>query len=167
MSAVEAEWVDGSARVRVLLDEHEARILAEVAAQLVALLREHPDDPAAAALFPRGYADDAEQAEFARYTRADLAERKAAVAERLAELWSGTSRDADALVVSLSVQEAWDWLTFCTDLRLVLADRLAGVEASDAGEQLAAQGLFDWLAYVQGSIVDVLAEIETGPDQHF
>lgn len=152
MSAVDIE----ASRLRLLLDEHEAPILAELASQLMLMLRDTPDDPAAAVLFPVGYEVPSDQAEFSRYTHGELSERKLAAAQRVAAALSGPA--ADGVIVTLSVEEAWDWLTFLTDIRLVLAERLAETLGTAEDRHLQ-QGLFDWAAYLQGALVEALAEL--------
>lgn len=142
-------------RVRLSFDTNEAEILAEVADQFVALVTDTPDDPAASQLFPNGYGDPAAQAEFSRYTRADLSERKVAAARSVRDALRGPV--ADAVVVELDAESAWEWLTFLTDIRVVLAERL---QSSDGeAEHGLQQGLYDWTAYLQGALVDELSEI--------
>lgn len=156
MSAIDIVAEGDERRVRMLFDEHEAPILAEVAGQLARLLRDTPDDSAAVALFPRGYDEPTAQAEFSRFTHSELNERKIAAAEQVAAALAAESHP-DAVVVTLDAETAWTWLTFFTDLRLVLAERLrTDAQSEEHGLQ---QGLSDWAAYLQGSLVDALAEI--------
>ena len=155
MTGVDRVHDGDSSRVRVSFDRQEAEILSEVADQFITLVTDTPDDPAASKLFPDGYADPASQAEFSRYTRADLSERKVAAARTVRDALRGPS--ADAVVVELTPESAWDWLTFFTDIRLVLAERLR-VSAGEDEHELQ-QGLYDWTAYVQGAIVDELSQI--------
>ena len=158
MTAIERFTDGGGQFVRVAFDPHEAAILAEVAGQFIALVTDSPDDPAATQLFPAGYDDPAAQAEFSRYTRADLSERKVSAARAVRDALTGPS--ADAIVLELTPEAAWEWLTFLTDIRLVLAERLRASEGAD--EHDLQQGLYDWTAYLQGALVDELTDIRGG-----
>lgn len=157
MTAIDLVRDGGAAgAVRVAFDSQEAAILSDVADQFVRLVRDTPDDRAAAQLFPAGYEDPASQAEFSRYTHGDLSERKIAAAELVRDLLVGP--ESDGVIVELDADDAWSWLTFFTDIRLVLAERLkhSDVESEEHAMQ---QGLYDWTAYLQGSIVDALSEL--------
>lgn len=152
MSGIERITDGDGTRVRILFDAHEAAILSEVADQFVHLITDAPDDPAATQLFPNAYDDPSAQAEFSRYTRSDLSERKVSAARTVRDALRGPS--ADAIVVEVDQESAWQWLSFLTDIRLVLAERLrtsAGTEEHDMQ-----QGLYDWTAYLQGAIVEEL-----------
>ena len=136
------------------LEQQEAEILIELARQFLQLITDAPDDVAATQLFPAGYEDPAAQAEFSRFTRADLAERKTRAANAVVSALTGPT--ADGVVVELDGDSAWDWLTFFTDVRMVLAERMRG--PADDSERALQQGLYDWTAYLQGTIVDALME---------
>ncbi|MFM6973846.1 MAG: DUF2017 family protein, partial [Agromyces sp.] len=116
-----------------------------------------PDDSAATQLFPAGYSDPAAQAEYSRYTRADLAERKMRSAQTVRDALLGPA--ADAVVVELTADTAWEWLTFLTDIRLVLAERLRNEPGAE--ERDLQQGLYDWTAYLQGAMVDELSQMSS------
>lgn len=138
----------------MVFDANEAAVLAEVADQLVRLITDSPDDPAASVLFPIGYADPAAQAEFSRFTRSDLSERKVAAATGVRDAMRAPA-SADGVVVELEPSDAWGWLTFFTDLRLVLAERIR--QSAGSEEHEIQQGLSDWAAYLQGAMVDELS----------
>ncbi|HLP23201.1 MAG TPA: DUF2017 family protein [Microbacteriaceae bacterium] len=144
--------------VRLALEAAEVEILRELARQLSELLTSRPDDSAARALFPSGYADPAAQAEFDRFTRAELGERKVAAAGAIAEALDRTG--ADGVLIELDTERAWPWLTFLTDVRQVLAARLS--EGGPPEEQSIQAALSDWAAYLQGALVDALSDTTDG-----
>lgn len=161
MTAVERVDAD---TIRLGFDAHEAAILAEVAGQLAALLASATGDSAEKVLFRNAYSDPAAQAEFSRFTRDDLSAQKVAAAE--------TVRDAltlapaveesshEGVIVELSTEQAWQWLTFFTDVRLVLSERIAQSvgNTNTSGDLELQQGIFDWAAYLQGVMVDELSD---------
>jgi len=111
-----------------------------------------PDDPVLERLFPVAYRDDPDAAaEFARYTRAGLADHKSAGAGAIA---AGLAGDDGA--VALSDGDAARWLPVLTDLRLVIAQRLGivhdddGVPDDDLGE------VYHWLGALQEHLVQAL-----------
>ena len=145
------------------LDSQEAHILSEVARQLVQLLEDSPDDPAAQRLFPNAYEEAAAQAEYSRFTRAGLAERKLDAARTVIEALSDgegagiPNVDSEGEVerrVTISIDASWLWLTFFTDLRMVLAERMSA--DPDAEEHAMQQALYEWLAYLQDSLVQAV-----------
>lgn len=159
MSSVDTVWIGDQPLIRLSLEASEAGILAEIADQFVSLVTDTPDDPAAAALFPKGYADPAAQAEFSRFTHEDLNARKIAAATLVRDTLRldipSTEAEPDAVLVELETAAAWDWLTFFTDIRLVLAERMKA--SPDAEEHSLQKGLYDWTAYLQGAMVDELS----------
>jgi hypothetical protein len=138
------------------LPEHEARLLGDLVAQLVTVLEGgDPGDPAVARLLPSAYPDDEEAAaEFRRFTADDLTARKLANARRvLDDLAAPTAERLDA-----AGQQSW--LRTLTDLRLVLGSRLGvtadGPAPSDDPHVVVMHDVFDWLGYLQESLVQTL-----------
>jgi hypothetical protein len=120
-----------------------------------------PEDPALARLFPDGYTDDdAASADFRRYTQVGLRDaRRARIAAALATL------DASAhgrTVLDAETTQAW--LGVLNDLRLVLGERLEVTEDLEAmlaamtpdDPRRAALGVYDWLGWVQETLVRTL-----------
>lgn len=153
---VAVETIDGAepVHIRVALELQEAEILSELARQFVQLVTDSPDDAAASQLFPNGYDDPAAQAEFSRFTRADLSERKISAANAIISALTGPP--SDGVLLDLTADSAWNWLTFCTDIRMVLAERIREAGAPD--ETGLQRGLADWIAYLQGAIVEAFMD---------
>jgi hypothetical protein len=138
------------------LPEHEARLLGDLVSQLVTVLEGgDPGDPAVARLLPSAYPDDEEAAaEFRRFTADDLTARKLANARRvLDDVAVPTAERLDA-----AGQRSW--LRTLTDLRLVLGSRLGvtadGPAPSDDPHVVVMHDVFDWLGYLQESLVQTL-----------
>lgn len=121
-----------------------------------------PADPVLARLFPDGYADPTEAAEFRRYTEGELRAGKLANLRCVVETISAASGR-----IVLDPAQAEAWLGALNDLRLALGARLNVTEdllaepwqfAGDA--QVAAQlQVFEWLGYLQETLVRSLANL--------
>jgi hypothetical protein len=135
--------------------------LRAMAAQFsVAEAAELPDDPILARLLPDAYADDAKASgEFRRYTEIGLRSGKIAAAQTV----------LDTLPVSggrvrLSAADAQAWLRALNDVRLSLGvvlgvtddfdDTVRNLPADDP--RAAYIGVYQWLAYLQESLVEAL-----------
>ncbi len=176
-------------------EPEEAHVLANLASQVVELLRDRngdpeadpdplalqlgmggpslpPEDPVLRRLLPDAYGDDAEEsAEFRRFTERSLSSAKVANAETLIRSLEagglGQSDDAgDDLVVEVELGdvEVQAWLRSLTDIRLSIAvrlgidtddDVLAVAESEDPAVQ-AMSDVYDWLGYVQETLVGSL-----------
>jgi hypothetical protein len=138
------------------LPEHEARLLADLVTQLVTVLEGgDPGDPAVARLLPSAYPDDEEAAaEFRRFTADDLTARKLANARRVLDDLAAPAAER------LDPAAQQSWLRTLTDLRLVLGNRLDvtadGPAPSDDPHVLVMHDVFDWLGYLQESLVQTL-----------
>jgi len=130
-----------------------------------------PEDPVLQRLLPDAYRDDPEDsAEFRRFTESALTSAKVANAETvLATLAAGgldlTDESGTPVEVELTPDEVQAWLRSLTDIRLSLAVRL-GIETEEdamllensADPALIAMGeLYDWLGYVQETLVQALS----------
>jgi hypothetical protein len=146
----------GRGGLKLTLPDHERALLADLVAQLVTVLEGgDPGDPAVARLLPSAYPDDEEAAaEFRRFTADDLTARKVANARRVLDDLGppATARLDDA------AQQAW--LRTLTDLRLVLGSRLGvtdeGPAPTEDPQLLVMHDVFDWLGYLQESLVQAL-----------
>ncbi len=130
-----------------------------------------PDDPVLQRLLPDAYRDDADEAaEFRRFTERSLTSAKVANAEAvLTSLRDAGLDDVDedseeSIEVELGPDAVQAWLRTLTDIRLSLAVRL-GIEGdedamllhqSDDEAVLAMTELYDWLGYVQETLVQAL-----------
>jgi hypothetical protein len=131
-----------------------------------------PDDPVLQRLLPDAYRDDTdESAEFRRFTERGLTSSKVANAETVLESLRDAGLDEvdddsdEPLEVELDPEGVQAWLRTLTDVRLSLAVRL-GIEADEDAmllhqsedEAVAAMTeLYDWLGYVQETLVTALA----------
>jgi hypothetical protein len=134
-----------------------------------------PDDPVLQRLLPDAYRDDTdESAEFRRFTERSLTSTKVANAEvvlqslrdaGLDDIDPGHDADSEeGIEVELDPEAVQAWLRTLTDVRLSLAVRL-GIEAdedamllhqSEDEAVLAMTELYDWLGYVQETLVSAL-----------
>ncbi len=175
-------------------DPAEANVIANLASQVVELLRDRngvqvadtdplvselglggpsqpPEDPVLQRLLPDAYRDSVEDsAEFRRFTESALSSAKVANAETvLATLAAGgldiTDESAPPVEVELGPDEVQAWLRTLTDIRLSLAVRL-GIETEEdamllensSDPSMVAMGeLYDWLGYVQETLVQALS----------
>jgi Domain of unknown function (DUF2017) len=122
---------------------------------------ELPEDPILARLLPDVYADDPKAAaEFRRYTELGLRSGKVAAAQTvLATLPAGGGR------VRLSEADAQAWLRALNDVRLSLGVVLGVTDDfDDQTRELSADdpraayiGVYQWLAFLQESLVEALS----------
>jgi len=138
-----------------------------------------PDDPVLQRLLPDAYREDAEEsAEFRRFTEQSLTSSKVANAEIVLQTLrdagldeldpaaeSGDAPDGGPeLEVELRDDAVQAWLRTLTDVRLALAVRLGIENDEDAmllhesqdEAELAMAELYDWLGYVQETLVQAL-----------
>ena len=149
--------------VDVLLTETEVLILRSVIEQMEVVLVAPEEIPHARRLFPPAYEDDDEaQAEYARLTTQDLAEgKRRALAAMKATLELGSMKK-EAWRVTLSPEEAEDWLAVLNDARLTLGTRLEVTEQTYDKEidpddpDAAALEIFRYLGYVEDWLVETL-----------
>ncbi|GGM85363.1 hypothetical protein GCM10010106_35410 [Thermopolyspora flexuosa] len=165
-------------RVSIRLDHGEVAILRSLVAQILDLVGPGsagsddpleralgigaaevtpPTDPVLARLFPAAYADEKEALEFRRYTEPSLRDGKRADAEVVL-------RTAVPGKIELDAEQATAWLRALNDVRLALGTRLEVTEEvheqiermSEDDERYAAFVTYDWLTYLQDSLVRAL-----------
>lgn len=128
-----------------------------------------PEDPVLQRLLPDAYRDDVEDAaEFRRFTERTLTSAKVTNAETLLGSLVDGGHDPDAteppdrvVEVEPDDEQVQAWLRSLTDIRLSLAVRLgieddedaARVHASDDEAVQAMADIYDWLGYVQETLV--------------
>ena len=112
------------------------------------------DDPALARLFPNAYPDDEDAAaEFRRYTRDGLVERKSANSGLIAAALNASSDDER---ITVPRDDAEHWLPALTDLRLVLAERLGIHHDDDPLPENELADVYLWLGELQWTLVEAL-----------
>jgi hypothetical protein len=133
-----------------------------------------PEDPVLQRLFPTAYPQDEEAAgEFRRFTEGTLRDSKSAAAASIIDALEEaglpkepTEPDHEMVIdVELEEPEALTWMRSFTDLRLALGTRLEVEEGDqDYWEALPeddpraqAHHLFEWLGYVQETLVDAVS----------
>ena len=146
--------------VLIELTPMERRLLATLLTQYDELVHDQlddsdlADDPALARLFPNAYPDDEEAAaEFRRYTREGLVERKAANSGQIS---AALTEASDEGRLTVARDDAEQWLPALTDLRLVLAERLGIHEDDDPLPQNELADVYQWLGELQWSLVEAL-----------
>ena len=157
---------NGGEGVRLVLESEEAMLLSELADQVDSvLLLGEADDPALGRLLPNAYPEDLEASdEFTRYTRESLVDGKRQAAQSVRDATAVEHPDDGVVQIELDQAQAWGWLTFLTDLRLILAERVgldddeddADVETRDDYLRAA----YEWAGFVQGSMLEVLDPIK-------
>ena len=147
----------------------DAQILRQSMAELAALIANDPDpdDPAVERLFPDVYPEDpVQQAEFRRFTEADLRSAKLDQARSvLSDLLEGGGE------VRLTEEQAELWLRALTDVRLALGTRLGVTDETDIRAEIdEAVGrnpgsprvvqltVYAYLTYLQESLVGALMD---------
>ncbi|HUD80503.1 MAG TPA: DUF2017 domain-containing protein, partial [Streptosporangiaceae bacterium] len=140
--------------------DDQATLRAMAAQFSVAEAAELPDDPILARLLPDAYADDAKASgEFRRYTEIGLRSGKVAAAQTVLD-----TLPASGGRVRLSAADAQAWLRALNDVRLSLGvvlgvtddfdDTVRNLPADDP--RAAYIGVYQWLAYLQESLVEAL-----------
>jgi hypothetical protein len=141
----------GDGAIRLELEAEEAGLLTVLAHQFADVVRdpELDDAPLLAALFPDAYRDDADAAaEFRRYTRDELEQRKIEAAEHIA----GMAREG---VVELDADAVETWVRALTGIRMMVGTRL-GIRADgdEPGEGPLAE-IYQWLGELQWVLVEL------------
>ncbi|GAA1762645.1 DUF2017 family protein [Agromyces humatus] len=156
----------GGEGIRIVLETEEAMLLSELADQVDSvLLLGEADDPALGRLLPNAYPEDLEASEeFTRYTRDSLVDGKRQAAQSVRDATAVDHVDAGVVQIELDQAQAWGWLTFLTDLRLILAERV-GVDDDEGDADVETRddylrAAYEWAGFVQGSMLEVLDPIK-------
>lgn len=152
----------------VHVEPEEARILVSLADQLQALLAEAlespiDDDSAVRRVLPDAYRHEPELAdEWRRLSRRGLVDRKIGFARTLSRALAPVADEGIARSVPLSTDAALDWVRGIGDLRLVIADRMGIIVDGDDGTfgEPGLRDVYDWLAWMQDGLVQVLESSE-------
>lgn len=155
------------AGVTVTFEPDEVMVLRDLSRQITQVLDggvpNHGSDAVRDRLFPRAYVDPTEdraERDFQSVVHEDLVRAKSeAVAALINGLDDGRDRRGRIEVV-LSLPAIEQWVGALNDVRLALGVTLGVTqdreEVDDDDPQASAFGLYDWLTYVQGALVDVL-----------
>ena len=158
--------------VVAVIEQIEAVLLTQLVGQIKGLLDstgdstpDAPRDAALLRLLPDAYPGDREaSAEFRRFTAAGLADKKVRNADVVARDLATATTSADASELRLDGASVQAWLRSLTDVRLVLATRL-GIDSDSPSDNDAERMLgdvYDWLGWVQGSLVHSLGSTTDG-----
>ncbi len=163
--------VAGSSVV-VTFEAGEVTVLRDLSRQVTQILDggvpDHGSNAVRDRLFPRAYVDPTEdraERDFQSVVHEDLVRAKSQAVESLVQ-GLDTGRDRRGrLEVALAPAEVEQWVRALNDVRLALGVTLGITEDRDdvavdddpeAGLNADAFALYDWLTYVQGTLVDVL-----------
>ncbi|MBX3068144.1 MAG: DUF2017 family protein [Cryobacterium sp.] len=138
------------------LNKEEIQIFESLCSQLVEFIdSEDQADSAKQRLFPIAYPEDeAAATEFRELTIKSLVASKTSNARIVQESLSAMPQNGKLV---LNPRQSRAWLLCLNDLRLILADRL-GIEKDDQApsKNIEIQDLYDWLGYLQNSLVEAL-----------
>ena len=148
------------------LTEVELELLAGLPDEMRTVLLTSDEDPARARLFPRAYLDptaDAAEMEWRDAVHPDLVDQRFDALDLIAGTLTRavvTGRDEEWREITLSADEVQAWLSVLNDVRLVMGVRL-GVsddhpEVDEDDPDAPAWEFYDWLTYLQGSLVETL-----------
>ena len=153
--------------VVVSFEADEVAVLRDLSRQITQVLDggvpDHGSDAVRDRLFPRAYVDPTEdraERDFQSVVHEDLVRAKAHAIEALVQ-GLDTGRDRRGrLDVALSDNDVELWVGALNDVRLALGVTLGVTEDRDEvgadDPQASGFGLYDWLTYLQGTLVDVL-----------
>ena len=153
--------------VVVTFEADEVAVLRDLSRQITQVLDggvpDHGSDAVRDRLFPRAYVDPTEdraERDFQSVVHEDLVRAKShAIESLISGLDTGRDRRG-RLDVALSGKDVEQWVGALNDVRLALGVTLGVTEDRDEVEdddpQASGFGLYDWLTYLQGTLVDVL-----------
>lgn len=156
----------GSAVV-VTFEPDEVTVLRDLARQITQVLDggvpEHGSDAVRDRLFPRAYIDPTEdraERDFQSVVHEDLVRAKAEMVSELVRGLDDGRERRGRLEVTLAAVAVEHWVSALNDVRLGLGVTLGVAEdrdqVDDEDPQAAAFALYDWLTYLQGTLIDVL-----------
>lgn len=159
----------GRTGVVVTFEAAEVLALRDLVGQVEVLLAggvpEHGTDPIRDRLFPRAYVDPTEdlaEGEFQSVVHEDLVRTKS---EAVAALVAGLDAEADRrgrVEVELDGPALEHWIAALNDVRLAIGVAIGvtedDVEIPDDDPRAAGFATYDWLTWLQGSLVEYLLE---------
>jgi hypothetical protein len=152
----------GSA-VRVRLEEQEADIIRSLLSEMTAMLDAGTEnDPVLERLFPRAYGTESDENTYREMVGSDLERGKKRALARVGE----NVGERGSVDVQLSREEADDWLTALTDIRLAIGTRL-DVDEEMMSEELNPDdakaptlAVLHWLGWIQESMIERISKEE-------
>ncbi len=157
--------LDNEESLSARFTDEERSALESLAGQVAGLLGNRDSvagDPALTRLLPDAYRGDVySAAEFRRFTEDSLVGNKIHNAAVMVDSLEHADVSPTGLVeVTLDASSIQSWLRCLTDIRLTVAARL-GIESdadegADDEESLMIREVYDWLGFVQGSLIEAL-----------
>jgi hypothetical protein len=148
----------GSA-IRLRFEENEADVIRNLVLEMNEMLEAGaPTDPVVERLFPRAYEEETDESSYRQMIGSDLERSKKKALDRLAD---GLGKEGP-MDLSLSHDEAEDWLTALTDIRLAIGTRIDVTEDIMSDEldpndpKAPALAVLHWLGWVQESMIERL-----------
>jgi hypothetical protein len=156
----------------VVLEAGEAAVLTRLCEELITLLSieegEEPDaaDPVLDRLFPRAYLDPTEEAaesDWQRLVHGDLLDGRRRALATVEGTLAGAEMRRNRFELTLSEEQALDWLAVLNDARLALGTRLEVTEDLDLSgldpddPDTAPFAVYWWLGVLEERLVDVLS----------
>jgi hypothetical protein len=154
--------------IALILDAAEVAVLRDLAGQIDGLLTggtpDRGGDAVRERLFPRAYLDptaDAQETEFQSVVHEELVRAKSEAATALLDaLDAATPAGRSSVRVALDREGVERWVGALNDIRLALGVTLGVTEDMDDVDpddpRAPGLDLYDWLTWLQGSLVDVL-----------
>jgi hypothetical protein len=150
--AEQLSGIIGKPTAAAATDDPFDAIVAQLSSEVVRPI----DDPVHARLFPRAHRDDEDAAD--EFDRAALAQLRHGRADRTTAFLATLSSPNDE--VALTVEQAHQWLTVLTDLRLMLGTSVdvvgEGRGRQDSGvtpQEAMYISVYDWLSWLQETLV--------------
>jgi hypothetical protein len=156
----------------VVLEAGEAAVLTRLCEELITLLSieegEEPDaaDPVLDRLFPRAYLDPTEEAaesDWQRLVHGDLLDGRRRALATVEGTLAGAEMRRNRFELTLSEEQALDWLAVLNDARLALGTRLEVTEDLDLSgldpddPDTAPFAVYWWLGVLEERLIDVLS----------
>lgn len=138
-------------RVAGRLETDEVRLLRDLVADVMTLVREGGDNPVSRRLFPDASPDPATAADLRDLLEDDLREGKLAAARTMLETLPDDGR------LDLDMESAEQWLTALNDLRLTVGTAIGVTEEDEGDPEDPGRELYDWLTFLQESLVGAVS----------
>lgn len=154
----------------VVLEAGEAAVLTRLCEEMTTLLSGDPDkagaDPVLERLFPRAYLDPTEEeaeADWQRLVHDDLVGGRRKALASVEGTLAGATVKKNRFELTLSEEQAQDWLAVINDARLALGTRLEVTEDLDLSgldpddPDTAPYAVYWWLGMLEERLIDALS----------